>query len=111
MVKEEEGVVGEEFHGLFALLFHLWREGFHDGFPPPDGQVLSRGVKFHAVVNGCGGFHFRIAQKFASAEQGDVMFFVHLSVPVASTPEGSVPKMRNAVSFIAKEHRVWQVVI
>ena len=35
----------------------------------------------------------------------------HRSVPIACTPEGSVPKMRNAVSFFAKEHRVWLVVV
>ena len=35
----------------------------------------------------------------------------HHSEVVAYTPEGSVPKMRNAVPFIAKEHRVWLVVI
>ena len=35
----------------------------------------------------------------------------HRSEVVACTPEGSMPKMRNAVSFFAKEHRVWLVVI
>ena len=40
-----------------------------------------------------------------------VMVGSHRSVPVACTPEGSVPKMRNAVSFFAKEHRVWLVVV
>lgn len=61
VVEEEEGVVGEEFHGLLALLLHLRRGGFHDGFPPPDGEVLSRGVEFHTVVDGRGEFHFREA--------------------------------------------------
>ena len=98
MVEEEEGVVGKEFLDPLAFLFHFWWSGLCGSFLASEYQKLSCRVQLQLIVNGLGEFHFRIARQCASVEQSNLVLY-HNVIPVACTPEGSMPEMRNAVSF------------